>query len=218
MIQNYDTNGLIFALNFDAVGHDIRSPDYLAAIKNILDANKFDCIPLVDGERKRLNQNNLNDRAIYSKNGGNVTHIARRKIYDDEKEDIIITRIENIHHLSNDTELIEALVHFFDVKNNGDRCHFVISVGGSEYHPEALFTMHQLKQQRTLREIFGRIFIETLGKKEDTEDIVRNIFNTIKNYGNNPEWNECSMKLSKLKKSLSGINVEHASLYRQNQF
>ena len=153
MIQNFDTNGLIFALNFDAVDHDIRSPVYLAAIKNILDANKFDCIPLVDRERKRLNQNNLNDRGIYCEGGGNVTHIARRGIYDAE-EDIVVTRIENIHHVGNKTELIEALLSFFDVKNNGDRCHFLISVGGTESHPEALFTMQQLRQERTLRELF----------------------------------------------------------------
>ena len=219
MIQNYDSNGLIFALNFKAVGHDIRSPIYHEAIKNILDANKFDCIPLVDGERKRLNQNNLNDRAIYSEDGGNVTHIARRRIYDDENEDIIITRIENIPHLSNDTELIEALVHFFNVKNSGDRCHFAFTVGGTEQKPEALFTMHQLKQERTLKELFGRILMAGFSKKNsniDTQKTVKDIFKIVTDYKKRDlNWDDISTELTDIITSLSKLSVEGLTKFRQ---
>lgn len=220
MIQNYDTNGLIFALNPDSVDHDIRSPIYLEAIKNILDANKFDCIPLVDKRRERLNQNNLTNRAIYKKDVGVVTHIARRALYEDEDE-IVITRIENITNVSNTTELIKALIQFFDVKNSGDRCHFIISVGGTEDEPEALFTMSQLKQERTLRELFGRMFIETFDKRTkidfDIDKVVKDIYNVIIKSDKNLKlnWSDLFSSLKSIRISLSKVKTKNVSRYRQ---
>ena len=96
MIENYDTNGLVFALNFaSSKAQDYET--YRKAVLNILKSQNFTCMPLVDNPRVRKNTNNLRDRAIYA-DGGKVTHVARMKIYQEEDE-IIIIPIGKIAHI-----------------------------------------------------------------------------------------------------------------------
>ena len=140
MIQNYDTNGLVFALNYDrskASDEEI----YGKSVLNILRAQNFRCIPLVDNPRIRENTNNLRDRAVY-RDGGKVTHIARRRIYNDENE-IVIIPAEKIAHIQEDADLFEALILLFSPRKDEDICDFIVSVGGTKEHPIALFTLRE---------------------------------------------------------------------------
>ena len=72
MIQNYDTNGLVFAYNYEkmkkvAKKYNLSKDEvvYNKALENILDTQGFNCMPLIDNPRVRLNTNNMKDRAIY---------------------------------------------------------------------------------------------------------------------------------------------------------
>ena len=154
MIQNYDTNGLVFALNYDrskASDEEI----YGKSVLNILRAQNFRCIPLVDNPRIRKNTNNLRDRAVY-RDGGKVTHIARRRIYNDENE-IVIIPAEKIAHIQEDADLFEALILLFSPRKDEDICDFIVSVGGTKEHPIALFTLREALQESTRNVIFTRM-------------------------------------------------------------
>ena len=216
MIQNYDTNGLVFALRPESVGLDFDSETYKKAILNILDAQKFDCIPLVDEPIIRSNQNNLNDRAIYVENGGTVTHIARRGIYDSE-EDIVFISIDNISNIDEKTELIKALESFFAVKKQGNLCHFILSVGGTESNPAALFTMQQLMLERTRKEIFGRMFMETFASKnpDNIIEIGKLIDQISSGIKSKLPWKVISKKLPLIQKALNEINYQNVTSIRQ---
>ena len=65
MIQNYDTNGLVFAFSPEKMKVDQDDVVYNKALENILDSQGFNCMPLIDNPRDRLNTNNMKDRAIY---------------------------------------------------------------------------------------------------------------------------------------------------------
>ena len=162
MIQNYDTNGLVFLLNFEKSSTDEQT--YKRAVLNILNAQKFSCIPLVDGPRIRSNTNNLTDRATYEE-GGKVTHIARKGIYEGE-EDIEIIPISKIRHAQGDCDLIEGLLLLFEEREDGI-CDFIITVGGTSEYPIAMFTLNELKNSSTKEHLFRRTAYHgaKLGKK-----------------------------------------------------
>ena len=181
MIQNYDTNGLVFALNPEA--KDIKKTEddetYLAALDNIITAQQFFCIPLVSDELPRENKNNLFDRAIYKKDAkGRVTHIARKGVFDSEN-DIVIIPISKIEHLKNEDSLIEAVEKLF-TKNTDGGYNLVITVGGQPDMPDALFSPFELKRGRTKREIerrlaMGGMKIESINKFfEMVGDVISN--------------------------------------------
>ena len=152
MIQNYDTNGLVFLLNFEESSTNDEQA-YKRAVLNILNAQKFSCIPLVDGPRIRSNTNNLTDRATYEE-GGKVTHIARKGIYEGEEE-IEIIPISEIKHVQGDCDLIEGLLLLFEERDDGI-CDFIITVGGTSEYPIALFTLNELKNSNTKEHLFRR--------------------------------------------------------------
>ena len=167
MIQNYDTNGLVFLLNFEkSTTNDEHI--YKRAVLNILNAQKFSCIPLVDGPRIRSNTNNLTDRATYEE-GGKVTHIARKGIYEGE-EDIEIIPISKIKHIQEDCDLIEGLLLLFEEREDGI-CDFIITVGGTSEYPIAMFTLNELKNSSTKEHLFRRAAYHgaKLGEKKGTE-------------------------------------------------
>ena len=170
MIQNYDTNGLVFALNHQAkeVSKTEDDETYLAALDNIIRAQQFFCIPLVSDKLPRENKNNLFDRAVYKKNAkGRVTHIARKGVFDSEN-DIVIMPIAKIVHLKNDDSLIEATEKLF-TKNADGEYNLVITIGGQSDMPDALFSPFELTSGRTKREIerrlaMGGMKIESINK------------------------------------------------------
>ena len=181
MIQNYDTNGLVFALNPEA--EDIKKTEddetYLAALDNIITAQQFFCIPLVSDELPRENKNNLFDRAIYKKDAkGRVTHIARKGVFDSEN-DIVIIPISKIVHLKNEDSLIEAVEKLFTKSTDGEY-NLVITVGGQPDMPDALFSPFELKRSRKKREIerrlaMGGMKIESINKFfEMVGDVISN--------------------------------------------
>ena len=181
MIQNYDTNGLVFALNPEAEYIKKTEDDetYLAALDNIITAQQFFCIPLVSDELPRANKNNLFDRAIYKKDAkGRVTHIARKGVFDSEN-DIVIIPIYKIEHLKNEDSLIEAVEKLF-TKNTDGGYNLVITVGGQPDMPDALFSPFELKRGRTKREIerrlaMGGMNFESINKFfKMVEDVISN--------------------------------------------
>ena len=153
MIQNYDTNGLVFLLNFEKSSTNDEQM-YKRAVLNILNAQKFSCIPLVDGPRIRSNTNNLTDRATYEE-GGKITHIARKGIYEGEEE-IEIIPISEIKHVQGNCDLIEGLLLLFEEREDGI-CDFIITVGGTSEYPIAMFTLNELKNSSTKEHLFRRV-------------------------------------------------------------
>ena len=166
MIQNYDTNGLIFALNPEAqfsngnsVGHDFNSETYIDAISNILNSQDFFCIPIVSGQIPRLNKNNLMDRPKYdNSNNHKVTHIARKKVLSHENE-IVFIPVEEIVHLKNTDSMMHCL---FKLLSHHGRIedgvsNFVVMIGGEEGLPEAIFTPVEIFNPSCKREIERRM-------------------------------------------------------------
>ena len=154
MIENYDTNGLVFALNFaSSKAQDYET--YRKAVLNILKSQNFTCMPLVDNPRVRENTNNLRDRATYA-DGGKVTHVARMKIYQEEDE-LIIIPIGKIAHIQEGSDLFKALIQLFSPRDDDEICDFIISVGGTKDHPIAFFTLREVLQESTRNMIFTRM-------------------------------------------------------------
>ena len=178
MIQNYDTNGLVFLLNFEKSSTNDEQM-YKRAVLNILNAQKFSCIPLVDGPRIRSNTNNLTDRATYEE-GGKVTHIARKGIYEGEEE-IEIIPISKIKHAQGDCDLIEGLLLLFEEREDGI-CDFIITVGGTSEYPIAMFTLNELKNSSTKEHLFRRVayYGADLGKKgAEFVDFAKNVYENL---------------------------------------
>ena len=75
-VSDFDSNGLIFALCESASAE--KGEPYRSAVRNIMDAQGFDIMPLVDAPRIRTNINDMTARAVYAKKGGNITHLAQR--------------------------------------------------------------------------------------------------------------------------------------------
>ena len=69
-VSDFDSNGLIFALS-ESESHEKGEP-YRLAVRNIMDAQGFDIMPLVDAPRIRTNVNDMTARAVYAKNGGKL--------------------------------------------------------------------------------------------------------------------------------------------------
>lgn len=166
MIQNYDTNGLIFALspeaqfsNGNSVGHDFNSETYIDAISNILNSQDFFCIPIVSGQIPRSNKNNLMDRPKYdNSNNHKVTHIARKKVLSHENE-IVFIPVEEIVHLKNTDSMMHCL---FKLLSHHGRIedgvsNFVVMIGGEEGLPEAIFTPVEIFNPSCKREIERRM-------------------------------------------------------------
>ena len=112
MIQNYDTNGLVFAFSPEKMKVDQDDVVYNKALENILDTQGFNCMPLIDNPRIRLNTNNMKDRAIYQDGGGSLTHIVRKPKYDDEVG-LQFIPITDLNHIESKTDLIDAITALF---------------------------------------------------------------------------------------------------------
>ena len=157
-VRDIDSNGLIHILNQEAAEEE-NVDKYHKAVLNILNAQKFSCIPLVDNPRIRGNTNNLVDRAVYESGQGVVTHIARKGIYDDESE-LVIVDVNDIPLVNDDGDVMIGIEKFFSRENDVDRCHFCLLVGKSKREPTALLTIYELKSNVIRDEIIKRLAIE----------------------------------------------------------
>jgi hypothetical protein len=77
-ISDFDSNGLIFALDFQASQEmfgSVKPETYNGAVKNIMEAQGFSIFPLVNQARVRRNINDMTRRPVY-KGSGEITEIA----------------------------------------------------------------------------------------------------------------------------------------------
>lgn len=197
MIQNYDTNGLVFAFSPEKMKVDQDDVVYNKALENILDSQGFNCMPLIDNPRVRLNTNNMKDRAIYQDGGGSLTHIVRKPKYDDEVG-LQFIPIKDLNHIESKADLIDAITTLFAYEE-GKKCNFVITVGGTPSHPEAIFTLRELLLDKTLRDLFFRM--AHAGFSSSNKDMAYrayDLYENLENITKESNWDN-------IKKVLAGI-------------
>lgn len=160
MIQNYDTNGLIFVLDpeHEKIQSTIDSEEYKKAVLNVMNsqADGFFCIPIISAPRVRANRNDAITRAVYNNSDGAITYIARRGVFEDEDNIVLIPNSE-IVHIQGTTSLLEALKLIFTPNSNG-KYNFVLTVDGTKQQPIALFSPDQIIQKYCKKEIRSRLF------------------------------------------------------------
>ena len=197
MIQNYDTNGLVFAFSPEKMNVDQDDVVYNKALENILDTQGFNCMPLIDNPRIRLNTNNMKDRAIYQDGGGSLTHIVRKPKYDDEVG-LQFIPITDLNHIESKADLIDAITALFAYEE-GEKCNFVITVGGTPSHPEAIFTLRELLLDKTLSDLFFRM--AHAGFSSSNKDMAYrayDLYENLENITKESNWDN-------IKKVLAGI-------------
>ena len=197
MIQNYDTNGLVFAFSPEKMNVDQDDVVYNKALENILDTQGFNCMPLIDNPRIRLNTNNMKDRAIYQDGGGSLTHIVRKPKYDDEVG-LQFIPITDLNHIESKADLIDAITALFAYEE-GEKCNFVITVGGTPSHPEAIFTVRELLLDKTLSDLFFRM--AHAGFSSSNKDMAYrayDLYENLENITKESNWDN-------IKKVLAGI-------------
>ena len=197
MIQNYDTNGLVFAFSPEKMKVDQDDVVYNKALENILDTQGFNCMPLIDNPRIRLNTNNMKDRAIYQDGGGSLTHIVRKPKYDDEIG-LQFIPVTELNHVDSETDLVDAITTLFAYEE-GKKCNFVITVGGTPSHPEAIFTLRELLLDKTLRDLFFRM--AHAGFSSSNKDMAYrayDLYENLENITKESNWDN-------IKKVLAGI-------------
>ena len=166
-VKDFDTNGLIHAMNFEKSGTDDQLL-FDAAILNIIQAQGFSCIPLVDKPRVRKNLMNLVDRAIYKDNCGNVTHISRLPIYEGE-EGIITIPVDQLPIVDENEGLIPAMIKFFSSSYN-DKCQLILLVGDDCKQPSAMVTMNEMKSDQVRQSLF--LTLATEGFKTGKNNLI----------------------------------------------
>ena len=140
-VSDFDSNGLIFALSESSSTES--SEVYRSAVRNIMDAQGFDIMPLVDAPRIRTNVNDMTARAAYGKKGGKITHLAQRSGAGVElfPEDQILTVNEK------DT-IFDALERVCMHCLERPETPFVFIVVDSSDNPTALFSLRELMSDR----------------------------------------------------------------------
>lgn len=167
-VSDFDSNGLIFAL------YETASPEqgnlYRSAIRNIMDAQGFDIMPLVDGPRIRTNVNDMTARAIYAKNGGNITHLAQRS-----GDSVELFSIDQILTVKEGDLIFDSLHRLCSHMLKHDSTPFVFIVVDSNNNPMALFSVKELLSRRLndamLSTYLGYKGIITGNAEEDSKSI-----------------------------------------------
>ena len=140
-VSDFDSNGLIFALSETASPE--KGERYRSAVRNIMDAQGFDIMPLVDGPRVRTNVNDMTARAVYAKNGGKITHLAQRS-----GDGVELFAMDQILTVKED----ESIFHALDSLCSHMLAHlsspFVLMVMDSKNNPTALFSLRELLSRR----------------------------------------------------------------------
>jgi len=168
-VCDIDSNGLIHLLNQEAAGES-KDDHYEKAVLNILNAQKFSCIPLTNKPRIRNHTNNLVDRAAYESGQGIVTHIARKGIYEDE-DDLVIIDVNEIPLVSDEDDVMIGIEKLFTRENGSERCHLCLLVGESKEEPTALLTIYELNSNAVRNEILKRLAIASL--EEDDSELLK---------------------------------------------
>ena len=140
-VSDFDSNGLIFALSESASPQ--KHEPYRSAIRNIMDAQGFDIIPLVDSPRIRTNVNDMTARAVYAKNGGNITHLAQRS-----GDSVELFPVDQILTVKENESIFHALNALCSQKLEHPSTPFVLMVVDSNNNPTALFSLKELLSRR----------------------------------------------------------------------
>ena len=91
------SKGLVYALDPAVLGYErdekkfFKKPEALSALKNILQAQQFDAIPLI----QRYN--------------GEVTHLARRKLHDGDEHEVHILSKSEVECVSRDSSILQCM-------------------------------------------------------------------------------------------------------------
>lgn len=140
-VSDFDSNGLIFALS------ETASPEqgdlYRSAIRNIMDAQGFDIMPLVDGPRIRTNVNDMTARPLYANNGGNITHLAQRS-----GDSVEFFPMDQILTVEEDAPIFDCLHRLCSHMLEHASTPFVFIVVDSNSNPVALFSLKELLSRR----------------------------------------------------------------------
>lgn len=176
-VSDFDSNGLIFLLNPKASSTEDDVDLYTKAVKNVLDAQNFSCIPLVDAPRVRFGTNDLKTRATYEI-GGKVTHIARKGMAWEDGEVLIFSRNE-VPHVDDDVNLVRAVLEMFRPGQN-DRLPLLVTVGGTSDHPIALFSEHELLSERTKLELYRQFSVyESMNPRPALASFINGIYRNL---------------------------------------
>ena len=140
-VSDFDSNGLIFALS------ESSSPEkgevYKSALRNIMDAQGFDIMPLVDGQRVRTNGYDMTARATYARKGGSITHLAQRS-----GNTVELFPIDQILEVREEDSIFGALGRLCLQGMERPSTPFVFLVVDSNNNPTAVFTLRELRSQR----------------------------------------------------------------------
>ena len=140
-VSDFDSNGLIFALS-ESESHEKGEP-YRLAVRNIMDAQGFDIMPLVDAPRIRTNVNDMTARAVYAKNGGDITHLAQRS-----GDSVELFPMDQILTVDEDESVFHALDALCSHVLDHPSTPFVLMVVDSNNNPTALFSLRELLSRR----------------------------------------------------------------------
>jgi hypothetical protein len=164
-ISDFDSNGLIFALDFESskkMFGPFEKEVYDEAIRNIMDAQGFSFFPLVNNPRVRKNVNDMTRRPTYTK-GDDVSKVTR----------IAFVRCNELHTMVRG-EIFEAneksdVLSF--IRELADCCkedpnHPFVGLVVNDEGPVALFTPRELISNRLKHAIVQEFLGNKLGKNE----------------------------------------------------
>ena len=174
LVSDFDSNGLIFLLNPKAVGYEEKIEQYFSAVANILDVQGFSCIPLVDAPRIRATTNDLRTRAVYEEGGGKVTHLLRRSMPWEDGPFVMFER-KDVNHIHEERNVLEAVTSMFE--GQPETYHpIMVTVGGTEDHPTAIFSLHELLSERTKLELYRQFSVYESVNANDQISLFINTF------------------------------------------
>jgi len=220
-VSDFDSNGLIFLLNLKAVFPGVNTGDedqklYNKAVKNVLDAQRFSCIPLVNKPRIRLGTNDLKKRATYREGGGEVTHFARKAMQweklDSDDEILLFTREEVPHIEDEASNIMEAVAKMF-TKGSDGRFPLMMTVGGTPKHPTAMFSEHEFLSERTKLELYRQFSVYVSENPDEKNErfingFYRKLDNEIFHSCTKEQFNDLAGKLSTLSDSVLKSKVK----------
>lgn len=219
VIKDFDSNGLIFALDKDHIpGQNCSDEAFEHAVLNIMECQNFTCLPLIDRKRARDNTNDLNTRASYKENGGKITRVVRRSMNWEKEEygDVRFFEPANIPHVDEDVNILDVATHLLSPDESG-QYPLVVLVGGTKDHPHALFSMNQFLDERTRGEIIRQLVKRNIAdggwdtpKKREME--LKNFLNRDYFYSQ-PLWTDFNHSEEKFLKFCKNF----ASLFKQSR-
>lgn len=124
------SNGLVYALDPAVLDYKrdekkfFKKPEALSALKNILQAQQFDAIPLIQQYK------------------GEVTHLARRKLHDGDEHEVHILSKSEVECVSRDSSILECM---FRILANQ---HHILLLEDSEGKVTDILTISMLNSEK----------------------------------------------------------------------